>query len=106
MEISCWRKALRLASTLWRRSIDRETHSQIFKVQDYTKADFEIKLATDRQEYISGDEMKLDIDVRYLFGEPIANVPITVTLYTLGEPFYYGRSDIVFERMEYVWFPS
>ena len=32
--------------------IDRETHNQIFKVQDYTKADFEIKLVTDRQEYI------------------------------------------------------
>ncbi|MEK7787476.1 MAG: MG2 domain-containing protein, partial [Chloroflexota bacterium] len=64
--------------------IDDESHSQIFKVQDYRKPDYEVTVAADATSYVVGDTIRVTVDSSYFFGEPVPNAAITLKQYELG----------------------
>ncbi|MCA9969765.1 MAG: Ig-like domain-containing protein, partial [Anaerolineales bacterium] len=56
-------------------------HRQLFKVQDYQKPDYEVRVSTDAIAYVDGDTVEVTIDSRYFFGEPVANANVVVNLF-------------------------
>lgn len=64
--------------------MDDESHSQIFKVQDYGKPDYEVAVAADATSYVVGDTIRVTVDSRYFFGEPVPNAGITIKQYELA----------------------
>lgn len=73
--------------------IGADEHSQTFKVQEYTKPDFQLHLQTDAQQYLVGDPVRLNVDVEYLLGEPVRNADLKVNWYQLRTygSYYYSR---------------
>jgi alpha-2-macroglobulin len=63
-----------------------ESHRQLFKVEEYQKPDFQVTVSSDADRYVSGGQIQVTIDSAYYFGEPVANAPVTLKLYHLGEP--------------------
>ena len=57
-----------------------------FDVQEYVPAAFEVKLNTDKEEYISKDDVKVNIDANYYFGVPVENAEVS---YTISSQNYY-----------------
>ena len=59
--------------------------SQTFKVEDYRKPDYQIKLTSLQPEkgdkYVSGEEMSVQVNAAYYFGEPLANTKLDVQFY-------------------------
>ncbi|OIO48437.1 MAG: hypothetical protein AUJ34_03115 [Parcubacteria group bacterium CG1_02_41_12] len=51
--------------------IQTPNNSAFFDVEEYVPAAFKVEAITDKEEYISGDDMKLDIDADYYFGVPL-----------------------------------
>jgi uncharacterized protein YfaS (alpha-2-macroglobulin family) len=43
-----------------------------FRVEEYKKPEFEVKIETDRERYISGDPMEITVQAAYYFGDPVA----------------------------------
>jgi uncharacterized protein YfaS (alpha-2-macroglobulin family) len=64
--------------------LDDESHRQVFKVQDYRKPDYEVTVAADATSYVAGDTIRVTVDSRYFFGEPVPNADITIRQYELG----------------------
>lgn len=64
--------------------LNDESHSQIFKVQDYRKPDYEVIVATDAASYVAGDTIRVTVDSSYFFGEPVPNAGITIKQYELA----------------------
>ncbi len=83
-----------------------ETHEGHFKVQDYRKPDIRIDVTADAKTCIAGDNVTLNVDAQYLFGEPVKNAEITIREYDLGEFYgYWGDGERVADRDQYVWYP-
>ncbi len=51
-----------------------------FDVQEYVPAAFEVKLNTDKEEYVSKDDVKINIDANYYFGVPVENAEVSYTI--------------------------
>ena len=51
-----------------------------FDVQEYVPAAFEVKLNTDKEEYTSKDNVKIDIDANYYFGVPVENGEVSYVI--------------------------
>jgi len=58
-------------ASLGRYRIDAKGATTYFDVQEYVPAPFKVEAKTDREEYISGDTLNLDIDADYYFGAPV-----------------------------------
>jgi len=57
-----------------------------FDVLEYVPAAFQVNLKTDKDEYISKDNVKVDIDASYYFGAPVENGKVE---YTVSSQNYY-----------------
>lgn len=61
------------------------TNEQSFKVEDYRKPDYQIKLTSLQPEkkdiFARGEEIKMQINASYYFGEPLANTKLDVKFY-------------------------
>ncbi len=64
--------------------LDGESHSQVFKVQDYRKPDYEVTVAADATSYVVGDTIRVTVDSGYFFGEPVPNADIVIKQYELA----------------------
>lgn len=71
---------------------DGRTVSQVFKVEDYHKPDYEVIVTTDADKYLTGDTVSVTVDSTYFFGEPVVNGDVTVTLFS-GDPGYWWDAD-------------
>ena len=84
-----------------------QTYSCIFfDVQEYVPAAFEVNLKTDKEEYISKDNVNLDINAKYYFGVPLEGGEVTYTI--SSQNYYFDRySDgyFGFDTYWYYWPP-
>jgi hypothetical protein len=87
-------------------NIGGETSRQAFRVEDYRKPEYQVTLAPsnpqDDNQLITGETLDLDIDVRYFFGEPVANAKITYAYYRLSP--YYDWWDPDPDEVQYTWY--
>lgn len=96
------------------------SHSQIFKVEDYRKPDYEVTVTTDAATYIKGDRVEITVDTAYFFGEPVsAEVSLALVdeaIFALSpelnglmyDSFYYERGSVVhtynsYTPIRYLW---
>jgi uncharacterized protein YfaS (alpha-2-macroglobulin family) len=70
--------------------------SQIFKVEDYRKPEYEVVVTTDADKYLKGDTVSVTVDSTYFFGEPVVNADVAVTLFSRGD--YYWDDWWTYER--------
>ena len=82
-------------------TLDGESHRQVFKVQDYRKPDYEVKVTTDAAGYVTGDEIRVNVDADYFFGEPVPNAQVTVKRYELGQNYCREACE-----SEYTWYDT
>ncbi|MBK8904871.1 MAG: Ig-like domain-containing protein [Anaerolineaceae bacterium] len=85
-------------------SFSGTNHSQIFKVEDYRKPDYEVTVSTDAAAYVRGDMAEVTIDTAYFFGEPVANAEVTLKRFQVSPDWYtpglytwyqlYGANDL------------
>ena len=85
-------------------SYNDTSHTQIFKVEDYRKPDYEVTVTTDAEAYIKGDTTEITVDTAYFFGEPVANADVVLRRFQVSPDWYtpglyswyqlYGTSDI------------
>jgi len=59
-----------------------------FQVAEYRKPEFEVSVATNRQEYTLGEEIALQVGASYYFGGPVANSKVTWRL--MSEDYYFN----------------
>lgn len=57
-----------------------------FDVEEYSPSPFKVETKTDKDEYISGDTMNMDIDANYYFGAPVEGGEVE---YSIGSQDYY-----------------
>jgi uncharacterized protein YfaS (alpha-2-macroglobulin family) len=90
--------------------VNGETHSQIFKVEDYRKPDFEVTVkpvnSAQLSDIVAGDELALEVQANYYFGEPLTDPSIkfnSFILYPSGYGWYgYQEEDL----SQFEWFPT
>ena len=77
-----------------------------FDVQEYVPAPFEVKVASDKEEYISKDTVNLDIEANYYFGTSLEGGEVNYTV--SSQNYYFDRySDgyFDFDSGWYYWLP-
>ena len=60
-----------------------------FDVQEYVPAPFEVKVKSDKEEYISKDSVNLEIEANYYFGVPLEGGEVTYTI--SSQNYYFDR---------------
>jgi uncharacterized protein YfaS (alpha-2-macroglobulin family) len=60
-----------------------------FEVQEYVKPQLELKVRANKTQMAQGETVDLDVDLRYLTGQPVANRTIRFAAYTSGYCYYY-----------------
>ena len=60
-----------------------------FDVEEYVPAPFEVKVLTDKDEYISKDKIKIDIEANYYFGVPLEGGEVTYTV--TSQNYYFDK---------------
>ncbi|MBN2006555.1 MAG: Ig-like domain-containing protein [Anaerolineae bacterium] len=83
-------------------ALDGETHRQVFKVEDYRKPDYEVKLGDRPQRILLGENVRLTATSTYYFGEPVAGADIEVKLFQLSELYWWESS----ENGRYIWYQT
>ncbi|WP_020530697.1 MG2 domain-containing protein [Flexithrix dorotheae] len=48
-----------------------------FRVEEYKKPEYEVKVNFDKDQYIAGDEMKVSVKADYFFGAPVKNAEVS-----------------------------
>jgi uncharacterized protein YfaS (alpha-2-macroglobulin family) len=63
-----------------------------FKVEEYKKPEYEVKVSTDKGVYIRGDTIRADIDAGYYFGSPVTEAKVDYTIYrsVYERPWWWG----------------
>ena len=84
-------------------ALDGETHSQVFKVQDYRKPDYRVTLAPDSNSYVVGDTIKIDLEASYFYGKPVPDASMVVKQYELGQNYCWWEGCT---GEEYIWYES
>ncbi|WP_420645645.1 Ig-like domain-containing protein [Candidatus Leptofilum sp.] len=69
-------------------TLNGTSHSQIFKVEDYRKPDYEVTVTTDSAIYVQGDSVQVTVDTAYFFGEPVVNAEVTLNRFRVEEDWY------------------
>ncbi len=62
--------------------IENEHFATSFLVEEYQKPLFKVELATDQDEYIRDDEVKVAINANYYFGAPLAHAKLKYRVYS------------------------
>jgi len=86
--------------------LDGESHRQVFKVQDYRKPDYQVEITTDAAHYVLGDEIQVEVNASYFFGQPVANASISIQRYELQPYYSYRWSDGSGDQQKYTWYRS
>ncbi|MFH0856738.1 MAG: alpha-2-macroglobulin family protein, partial [bacterium] len=71
---------------LGRYRIEADGDYGYFDVEEYVPAPFKVETKVDKEEYISGDMMNLEIDANYYFGAPVEGGEVE---YSIGSQNYY-----------------
>jgi hypothetical protein len=63
-----------------------------FKVEEYKKPEYEVKVSTDKDIYIRGETIHADIDAGYYFGSPVTEAKVDYTVYrsVYERPWWWG----------------
>ncbi len=63
-----------------------------FKVEEYKKPEYEVKVNTDKGVYIRGETIRADIDAGYYFGSPVSEAKVDYTIYrsVYERPWWWG----------------
>ncbi len=63
-----------------------------FKVEEYKKPEYEVKVSTDKGVYIRGETIRADIDAGYYFGSPVSEAKVDYTVYrsVYERPWWWG----------------
>jgi hypothetical protein len=56
--------------------IAEATTTYYFKVEEYKKPEYKVKVSTPKKFIAGGEKMKFEIDARYFFGSPVANADV------------------------------
>jgi alpha-2-macroglobulin len=51
-----------------------------FRIAEYRKPDYELKMETDKENYVNGDKAKITVDASYFFGAPLPGAPLDYTV--------------------------
>lgn len=82
-----------------------ERNRQMFKVEDYRKPDFNVKLTpsdpSQANQLVAGQTLDLNIDVRYFFDEPVAGAKLMYTYYELFPSYDWWNPNS--EEVSYSW---
>ena len=74
-----------------------------FQVAEYRKPEYEISAATDKPEYVQGEQINVTVQANYFFGGPVQNGKVRWTLMSADAPFnYQGEGYWSFE--DYDWY--
>ena len=67
-------------SGIYKLVIKTETNetTKTFKVNPYVTPKYEVEIAFDKENYLVGENAKINIDAKYFFGEPVSNAKYTV----------------------------
>lgn len=60
-----------------------------FEVLEYVPAPFQVKLKTDKEEYVSKDTLNLEVEARYYFGVPLESGEVEYTI--SSQNYYFDR---------------
>ncbi|MDO8658644.1 MAG: Ig-like domain-containing protein [Candidatus Levybacteria bacterium] len=69
---------------------EKKEFSRTFQVEEYKRQDFKVSIKQDKNDFISGENLKFRINASYYFGAPIKNVS---TFYTVKTEDYFFRWD-------------
>ncbi|MBN2518400.1 MAG: hypothetical protein JXB14_06130 [Candidatus Altiarchaeota archaeon] len=58
-----------------------------FEVQEYKKPEYKVELAADKETYIKGDNISVEISANYFFGSPVPDAEVEYRVYSSG--YYY-----------------
>ena len=58
-----------------------------FNVAEYRKPEFLVEASTDRDEYVQGEEITLNVDTEFFFGGPVTEAEVRWTL--LADPYFF-----------------
>lgn len=66
-----------------------------FEVEEYKKPEYEVRVSAERPRILQGDSMRMTIDARYYFGEPVAGAQVHWTVSRSGYwfPLLRGEED-------------
>ncbi len=70
-------------------NINAFNQSTWFSVEEYVPAAFKLEAKTDKEEYVNGDTMKLDVQADYYFGVPLSEG--TVSYAVTAQDYYFDR---------------
>ncbi len=88
-------------------SVGNSTFRQILKVQDYRKPDYEVTVTTDAARYVIGDAIKVTLDTRYFFGEPVPGASLTIKQYELMRRYWWEMDPSSGEDTDpYTWYQN
>lgn len=65
-----------------------ETFLGTFKVYEYIKPEYKVDLSLDANSYADGDKIKIEVDARYFFDQPVARAKVNAAIYLLGPKTY------------------
>ncbi len=69
---------------------------QQFQVEEYQKPDFEVKVSSDRPNYVTGESAVMSVDANFYFGAPVDEAPVQWTMTTMDAPYRWSK-DTRFE---------
>jgi hypothetical protein len=67
-------------------------HEGRFKVEEYKKPEFEVKVLTPQKHYTRGDTIPVEVQARYYFGSPVSKATVTYNVFRTRyyRPWWYG----------------
>ena len=87
--------------------LNGETYRGVFQVQDYRKPDIQLEITSTAGGYVVGEQIPVEIQAQYFFGEPVPDAQVEVRLYELGEFYgYWWETTSADEEVQYAWYPS
>lgn len=84
-------------------SVDGQTQSQSLRVEEYRKPEYEVKVTSNGDHVVAGDNVQISVAADYYFGQPVANAAVSVKIYRYTLPRYgwYWWSDGAFPSPYY-----
>ena len=88
----------------------QSTADTSFLVAEYRKPEFEVKVTPDKETYINGDEITIEVEASYFFGAPVNEAPVEWEVrareYAFRDPqeraYTFTDYDLVYGR-DYYW---
>ncbi len=65
-----------------------------FQVEEYKKDEYQLSVTTDKERYLSGDDVKATVVGKYFFGTPVTNQKVTYNIYRQEDYYWPPCIDI------------